>query len=188
MKLNASNCHLQKINSIRGFQGLCLDFMQSVMACLNFQNTSFREHPLMAVFIRFRSTSFSEDLKADAFFIKQPSFFFFSEYFYLKNNPKKHVPSFSLPWGERISSLIFIMFSSLLFTSSLFKNFSLLAKHKDFHFFTATLSTLNIIHKTYLHKKLIWVYIRITKLQYSKQKLFREVYWRTWFCRTVYTG
>ena len=42
-------------------------------------------------------------------------------------------------------SLLFIMFSSLLFRSSLFKNFSSLTKLKDFDFFKATtLSTLNI--------------------------------------------
>ena len=39
------------------------------MACLSFQNTYFREHLLMAAFIRF-STYFSEHLKVDAFFIK----------------------------------------------------------------------------------------------------------------------
>ena len=38
------------------------------------------------------------------------------------------------------------MLSSLLFTLSLFKHFSLLAKQKDFDFFKATLSTLNIIY------------------------------------------
>ena len=99
---------------------------------------------------------------------------FFSKYFYLKNHLKKTVISFSLPWGERIPSLLFIMFSSLLFTPSLFKNFSFLVKHKDFDFFKEILSTL--IHKTYLHKKLIWVYIRIAKLQHPKQNLFREVF------------
>ena len=75
--------------------------------------------------------------------------------------------------GNSITAL----FSLLLFTPSLFKNFSLLAKHKDFVFFKATLSTLkHYIHKTYLHKKLISVYIRITKVQCSKQELFQGVY------------
>ena len=36
------------------------------MACLNIQNTYFREHLFMAAFIRF-----SEHIKVDAFFIKQ---------------------------------------------------------------------------------------------------------------------
>ena len=41
------------------------------MACLNFQNTYFREYLSMAPFKRFASTCFSEHLKvADAFFIK----------------------------------------------------------------------------------------------------------------------
>ena len=48
----------------------------------------------MAAFISFESTCFSEHLKvAAAFFIKQAGYFFF---FYLKNHPKKRVPSFSL--------------------------------------------------------------------------------------------
>ena len=55
-------------------QGFCLNFIQSVMACLNFQNTYFRKHLLMAAFIRFKNTSFSENLKVDALFIKQPSY------------------------------------------------------------------------------------------------------------------
>ena len=115
------------------------------MACLNFQNTYFRKHLLMAAYIRFRSTCFSEHLKVDALFIKQPNYFF-SQYFYFKNCPKKYVLSFTLPWGEGIPSLLFIMFSSLLFTPPLYKNFSLLEKHKDFDFFKATLSRLNIIY------------------------------------------
>ena len=41
------------------------------MACLNFQNTYFREDLLMAAFIPFRSICFSEHLKVDALFIKQ---------------------------------------------------------------------------------------------------------------------
>ena len=99
----------------------------------------------MAAFIRFRSTCFSEDLKVDALFVKQSNYFF-SQYFYFKNRPKKYVLSFTLPWGEGIPSLLFIMFSSLLFAPTLFKNFSLLAKSKDFDFFKATLSTLNITY------------------------------------------
>ena len=46
----------------------------------------------------------------------------------------------------------------------------------------------NIKHylcKNYLLKRLILAYIWILKLL---KKLFKEVYWRTWFCRTVYTG
>ena len=124
------------------------------MACLNFQNTYFREHLLIVAFIRFESTCFSEHLKvAAAFFIKQPCHFFLG--IYLKSHSKKHVPS--LPLGEGIQSLLFVMFSWLLFTPTLLKNFSLLAKFKDFDFFKA--------------------YIRITKLlkiNYS-EKLIEEL-------------
>ena len=78
------------------------------MACLNFQNTYFREHLLIAAFIRFESTCFSEHLKvAAAFFIKQPRHFFLG--IYLKSHSKKHVPS--LPLGEGIQSLLSVMFS-----------------------------------------------------------------------------
>ena len=98
----------------------------------------------MAAFMSFRSTFFSKHLKVDSFFIKLPSIFILG-IFLFKESPKKYLTSFSLPWGEETPSLLFIIFSSLLFTPSLFKNFSLLAKHKDFDFFKATLSTLNII-------------------------------------------
>ena len=68
-------------------QGFCLNFIQSVMACLNFQNTYFRKHLLMAAFIRFRSNCFSEHLKVDAAFIEQPSYFLLG-IFLLKNHPE----------------------------------------------------------------------------------------------------
>ena len=116
------------------------------MACLNFQNTYFRKHLSIAVFIRFRCTCFLEHLKVDALFIKQLSDFFLGIFLFKESPKKKHVPSFSLPWGERIQSVLFIMFSSLIFTPSFFKNFPLLTKHKEFDFFKATLSTLNIIY------------------------------------------
>ena len=51
-------------------EGLFLNFKQSVMACLNFQNTYFREHLLIAAFICFKSTCLSGHLKVDALFIK----------------------------------------------------------------------------------------------------------------------
>ena len=93
----------------------------------------------MAAFISFESNCFPEHLKvAAAFFIKQAGYFFFSKHFYLKNHPKKHVPSFSLPWWKKIPSLLF-MFSWLLFTLTLFKNLSLPVKLKDFDFFNPTL-------------------------------------------------
>ena len=104
----------------------------------------------MAAFTRFKFTSFSEHIRVDAIFIKQRNYFLLGTFLF-KESPKQHIPSFSLPWGEGIRSLLFIItfhhwFSSLLSTPSLFKNFSSLAKHKDFAFFQATLSTLNIIY------------------------------------------
>ena len=42
----------------------------------------------MAAFIRFRSTCFSEHLKVDALFIKQPSYFLL-RIFLFKESPKK---------------------------------------------------------------------------------------------------
>ena len=58
-----------KRNESQDSQGLCPNFIQSVMACLDFQNTYFMEHLLMAAFIHFRSTGFSEQLKVHALFI-----------------------------------------------------------------------------------------------------------------------
>ena len=91
----------------------------------------------MAAFIRFGSTCFLEHLKV-AFFIKQPCYFFSWNFFYLKNHPKKLVPSSSLPWWKKIASLLFIMFSWLLFMPTL-KNFSLPTKLKDLDFFNTIL-------------------------------------------------
>ena len=54
----------------------CLNFIQSVLVCLDFQTTYFMEHLLMAAFIHFRSTGFSEQLKVHALFIAKPSYFF----------------------------------------------------------------------------------------------------------------
>ena len=134
--MNASNCHLLWTEDS---QGLRLNFIQSVMACLNFQNTYFRQHHqnywwlLLYVLeaLVFQNTS--------KWMLSSLSnqIIFFSGYFYFKNHPKKHIPSFSLP------SMLFIMLSLLLFMLSLFKNFSLLAKHKDFDFFKAALTRLS---------------------------------------------
>ena len=145
------------------FQGLFLNFIQSVMACLNFQNTYFREHQLTAAFIRFRSTCLSEHRKVDIFFIKQPSYFFLG-IFLLKESPKKYVPLFSLPWLDGIPSLLFTMFSWLLVTPSLLKNFSLLVNWKILG----------------LHSK--------GNYSTQKERLLREVCRRTWFCRTFFVG
>ena len=73
-------------------QGLYLNFIQSVMACLNFQNIYFRKHLLKAAFIRFKSACFSGKLKVDALFIKQPSYFLLG-IFLCKESSKKHLHS-----------------------------------------------------------------------------------------------
>ena len=70
----------------------------------------------MAAFIRFKSTCFPEHLKVDALFIKQPSYFFHRIFLFKESPKKKHV------------------------------HISLLAKHKNFDFFKATLSMLNITY------------------------------------------
>ena len=141
MKLNASKCHLLKMNSIRGFlRTLCKLWLVWIFRIPILGNTcrSLFLYVLDAHVFWNTSKWMLSSLSNWAIF--------FSEYFYLKNHQKKHVPSFSLLWGERIQSVLFIMFSSLIFTPSFFKNFPLLTKHKEFDFFKATLSTLNIIY------------------------------------------
>ena len=137
--MSASNYHLLKTKSIRAFSKTSSKFYT-----IHYGSFEFSEHLLMAAFLRFRSTCFSEYLKwMLSSLSKQANFF--SEYFCIKNHSKNIY--FHSPFHEEreFLSLLFIMFSSLLFRSSLFKNFSSLTKLKDFDFFKATtLSTLNI--------------------------------------------
>ena len=121
MKLNAFNCHLLKMNSIKWFSRTLsiynplwlvwifrIPILENtywwlliyVLEALVFQNTS-----------KWMLSSSSNQAS------------FSSKYFYLKNHPEKHLPSFSPPWGEGIPSLLFIMFSSLLFTPHSSKTF-----------------------------------------------------------------
>ena len=86
MKLKASNCHLLKMNSIREFSRTLSKFFTIRYDLFKFDNTYFRKHLLMAAFILFRSICFSEHLKVDAFFIKQPSYFLLG-IFLLKESP-----------------------------------------------------------------------------------------------------
>ena len=90
---------------------------------------------------------------------------FFSEYFYLKNYPKKHVPSFSLPWWEEFHH----------FFSSCFHNYSLHHHSSKTFLYWQYLKILislkhyifNIKHylrKSYLHKKFFLTYIQTAKL------------------------
>ena len=57
IQLNASNCHLLQTDF--GFSKILFKFYKSVMACLNFQNTYFREHLLKAHYCRFENLSIS---------------------------------------------------------------------------------------------------------------------------------
>ena len=110
------------MNYVSGFSKILSKFYTICYGLFEFSKHLCYRTPLDGCFLRFRSTCFSEHLKVDDFFIKQPCYFF-SEYFQLKNHPKRHIPSFSLPWWEGIPSLFFIVFPSLLFTLSLFKTF-----------------------------------------------------------------
>ena len=96
--------------------------MHSVMACLNFQNTYFRWLLLfVSEALAFQNTS------KQMFSSLSKGAIFFQEYFYFKKSLKE-TRTFILTARKRgISSLLFIMFSSLLFMLALFKNFSLLA-------------------------------------------------------------
>ena len=122
------------------------------MPCLNFQNTYFKKYLLTAAFIRFKFTSFSEHIKVDALFIKQRSYFF-SEYFDLNNHPNNtylHSHFHEERGFDQCCSSCF--FHYFLRRHSL-KTF-FYWRNKDFHFFQATLSTLNILYiRTYLHQK-----------------------------------
>ena len=148
MELNASVTYY-RWTPAEDSQGLCLNFIQSVMDCLNFQNTYFRKYLLMVAFIRFRSTCFSKTSKWILSSLSNSAIFYL-EYFYLKNHPKKH--TLILTSFMRGNSIIAFMFLSLLFMLPLFKNFSLLAKQR-FYFFKATLSTLNIIYMKLIYIK-----------------------------------
>ena len=141
------------------------------MACLNFQNTYFRKHLLMAAFIRFRSNFFSEHLKVDAVFIEQPSYFLLG-IFLLKNHPENTYLHSHFHEKREFHHWFSSCFRRYFLRRHSSKTF-LYWRNKNFDFFKAILSTLNIIYIGLIYiKKLIWVYIRIIKLHYSKQKLF----------------
>ena len=126
-----SSCNLLKMNSIRGFSRFLKNFIQSVMAWMNFQNNYFRSHLLYeALLSQNNSKCMLSSLSNRAIF--------FLEYFILKNHRKKHVPSFSLSWWEGITSLLSIMFSCLRFRRHTSKTFLYWRNLKDFDLFKAT--------------------------------------------------
>ena len=102
------------------------------MSCSNFQNNSFRKHLLMAP--KWMLSSLSNRAM------------FYWECFYLKNHPKNtylhsHFHE-EREFHHCFSSCFHHYFLCFLSSKTLF----FLAKHKDFDFFKATLSTLNIIY------------------------------------------
>ena len=120
--------------------------MQSVMACLNFQNTYFRKHLLLAAFIRSKSTCFSKHTKVDALFIKQTSYFLLV-IFLFKELPKKKTYLHSHFHGEREFHHCFSSYFHHYFLcrhSS--KTFLYWRNIKILIFFKATLSTLNTLY------------------------------------------
>ena len=142
------------------------------MACLNLQNTYFRKHLLMAAFIRFRSTCFSEDLKVDALFIKQPRYFLLGIFLFKESSKKRTLILTSMRRGSSIITFHYVFISTFYAVTRQ----KLYRPNKDFDYFKATLSTLNIYIKRIYIESSFGFFIRITKLQYSKQKLLREIY------------
>ena len=125
-------CHLLKMDSIRGFSRILYNPLRLVRVFRSpiLEKTSWWLLLYVLEALLFQNTSkwlLLSSLRHRAIF--------FSKNFYLKSHSEKHVPSFSLPWWKKIPSLFFIMFSWLLFTSTLFKNFSLPTKLKHFDFF-----------------------------------------------------
>ena len=168
--MNTSNCDLLKMNSISGFSRTSSNFYTILYGLFQFLETYFREHLLMAAFIHFRRTCFSNQLKVDALFI------FFLEYFYIKNYRKKHVPSFPLPWWERIPLLLFIVFSRLYLRPHSLKSFFYLRNLKILiSLKRRTFSINHDIHKTNLHKKLIYIWITKKKKLKTKKKDFEKL-------------
>ena len=121
------------------------------MACLNFQNTYFRKHLLMAVFINLRSTCFSKHLKVDALFIKQRCYFLLG-IFLFKESPKE-THTFILTSIRTGNSIIAFhhVFIITFYAVTLQKLF--LRNIKILIFFKETLSTLNITYITRIYIK-----------------------------------
>ena len=153
------------------------------MACLNFENLILGNTSWWLLLYILEALVFQNTSKWILSSFSNRAVFF-SEYFNLKNYQKKKTRTFILISMMRGNTIIaFHHVFMITFTASLSKNFSLLTKLKDFDFFKATFSINHYIHKTYLHKK--FIYIRITK---TKKDIFWEVYRRTWFCWIVYTS
>ena len=114
------------------------------MACLNFQNTYFKKHLLMAAFIRFRSTGFSEHLKVDALFIKQPRYFLLG-IFLFKESSKNTYPHSHFHEEREFHHCFPLRFHYYFLRRHSSKLF--FTGETEFDYFKATLSTLNIYIK-----------------------------------------
>ena len=99
--MNASNCHLLKTESSKRF---CLHFIQSVMACLNFQNTSWWLILYVLEALVFQNTSKRLLLSS----LRHRGIFFLG--IYLKNHPKKTCTFILMMRGNSIISFYHIFF------------------------------------------------------------------------------
>ena len=98
------------------------------MACLNFQNTYFKKHLLMAAFILLEALVFQNTSKWMHSSLSNLDIFY-SEYFYLKNHPKTH--TLILTSMRRGSSIIAFHYVFIItFYAATRQNFFLLAKHR----------------------------------------------------------
>ena len=61
-----------------------------------FSEHLFYRRPVDDCFYTLQRHFFSEHLKVDALFIKQPNYFFLGIFLFKKSPPKKHIASFSL--------------------------------------------------------------------------------------------
>ena len=138
--------------------------MQSVMACLNFQNTLFREHVLMAAFIHFRSTCtcFHSISKWMLSSLSNRAIFF--GIFLFKELPKK--------------IRTFIMFSWLRLRHHSPKTFLYWRNSKILISLKRRTLVLTIIYIKLISIKSSFTFEE-RKTNKKQKKIFREVYWGT---------
>ena len=156
IKLNASNYHLLKMNSTEDSQELYLNFVQFVMACLNFQNPLLGNTFWWLLLYLLEALVFQNTSKWMLSSLSNRAIFF-AGYFDLKNYQKRqvHLLSLSFPCWDGIPLLLFIMFSRLRSRCHCPKTFLYWRNLKILISLTwQTFSINHYIHKTYLHKKI----------------------------------
>ena len=158
------------------------------MACLNFR-TPILENTFRWLFLYVLEVLVFQTPQI-AFFIMQLCSFFLITFLFKespKNNTNFHCHFHDEREFHRCFSLCFHHYFLRRYSSKSFfywRNLKILISLKRH-----TFSIKHYSHKRYLLIRFILAYIRITKLlKKKKKKLFPEVYWRTWFCRIVYTG